>query len=315
MNPKEINLPDGADALECWCQVTPIGVFPGEQDNRAVEQIIDEEGCRRLVEAFSAPVLVDFEHRSVDEAGDTLAAGWAKKLRCSAEAGLEALIEWTDVGAADVRGKRRRYLSGVWRLGADGRPLKLRSIALTNKPNMPNRPVLNRAAKNTESGEPTVGAPQPKENTMKEIAAIYGLPETATAAEIAAAAKADRDKIAALQKQLDELNAARLNTEAEKVAEENEGKIANKEAFKKLYIKNKALAIEFLGCLPKADPKPVCNKADAKLPSFAAEAAKADKGACMNKLAKWRDMPEGAEKDAYLDANADDIAAAMDAKA
>ena len=142
---------------------------------------------------------------------------------------------------------------------------------------------------------------------MKQIAALYGLPETASEADILAAAKADRDKVAALQKQLDEMQKAQIEAEAESVATENKDRIANKDQFKGLYVRNKALALEFLACLPEAEKKPVCNKADAKLPSFATANAGKDKGACKNKFQTWRDMPEGPDKDAYLDAHADEI--------
>lgn len=303
MNPKEIVLPEGDGPLACWCQVSPYGIFPAEQDGREVDQLIDAEACTRLEAAMTEQVLVDFEHRSEEENSDTLASGWVQKLRHSEENGLEAYIEWTDVGANDVRAKRRRFLSGVWRIGPDGRPIKVISIALTNKPRMATKPILNKAPADTiQSGEPTVGAPQQKEQeNMKEIAAIYGLPETATPAEIAAAAKSDRDKIEALQKELDAIKQSQLEAEATKVTEENSDRIANKEAFRDLYIKNKAAAEQFLSCLPAKDKKPICNKDDAKLPSFAKGTGKT------NAYTTWSSMPDGASKDAYFDAHADEI--------
>lgn len=309
MSKQEIDLPEDG-ALECWCQVSPFGEYPGEQDGARIVQVCDMAAFDRLVEAFAPEVLVDFEHRA-DETDDTTAAGWAQELRCTPEAGLEARIRWTDVGADDLRNRRRRYLSGVWRCDADGRPLKLLRISLTNTPNMPNRPVLNKADPK-QPGEPIVGAPQPKDPQMKQIAALYGLPETASEADILAAAKADRDKLAALQKQIDEMQQAQLATEAESVAAENKDRIANKDQFKGLYVRNKALALEFLACLPKPEPAPVCNKDKARPPSFAGGAAK-DAGACKNKYQTWRAMADGPAKDAYLDANADDINDGADA--
>jgi len=304
---REITLPEDG-ALECWAQVSPCGEFPGEQDGKEILQVCDEQAFKHLIAVFEPEVLVDFEHRS-EESDDTTAAGWADQLRYTVEDGLEAHIRWTDLGAADIRNRRRRFLSGVWRCGDDGRPTKLRSIALTNKANMPNRPVLNKTATeggDNKPGEPAIPAtPQPKDKKMKELAALYGLPETASEAEILAAAQADRAALATLQARVDELERANLAAEADTVVTENKEQIEDEEEFKKLYVANKDMALRFIRCLPKRQPKAICNKDAAKLPSFAKAPASTD--ACKNKYQKWRDMPEGTEKDAYLDAHSDDI--------
>jgi hypothetical protein len=303
MNKKPIELPE--NELLVWGQVATLGNWPGMQDGKPVTQVCDEVAFQRLVDVFEPELLVDFEHRSVNS-DDTTAAAWAQALRWTPEDGLECHIRCTDIGAADIRNRRRRYLSPVWRLDREGRPIKLKSIGLTNDPNFDLKPVLNKAGADKadeQSGASTVDTPPRKERKMNKLAALYGLPETATEAEIMAAAQAAKDEIDALKKRLEELDAKALEAEAEGVATENKALIANKDGFKKLYCQNKAIAMDFLGCVarPAADA-PVCNKKDASLPSFAT--TQKDEGACQNKFRQWSAMPEGPAKDKFLDDNA-----------
>ena len=286
---KEIVLGDGL--LEAWCQLSPVGVFMGNLDGKPVKQVCDMEAFGRVIAAFAPEVLVDFEHRA-ENTDDTTAAGWAQELRASEENGLEARIRFTDLGTDAVRNRRLRFLSPVWPLGADGRPEALKSVALTNTPNFNLRPVLNKA---------TAGADiKTKGVRMTKLAKLFGLPETATEDEILAAAEAKAQEQAALAKRVAELEKGALEAEAEGAYEENKGNIANKEAFVACYVQNKAAAASMLATFKK----PVCNKADAKAPSFKAPGAS---GAVQNKYTEWSAMPPGAAKDAFLRANATEI--------
>ena len=277
---------DGIDLkdreLTVWCQLAPFGTYTGMRDGQAVQQVCDQQAFDQVSAAFKPEVLVDFEHRA-ENTDDTTAAGWVQELRVNERNGLEALIRFTDIGAEAVRGRRLRFLSPVWHLDAEGRPVSLKSVALTNTPNFDLRPVLNKAA----GGEPKKGNPQ-----MNKLAALYGLPETATEDDILAAAQAAKDKLTALETRVAEMEKASLTREGEACAEENKAKICNKAKFVEMYVQNKAFALALLDTL--AAPAPVCNKAGAKNPS------EVFGGAVQNKLTEYEKMPEGPAKAKFL---------------
>ena len=279
-----------ANTQEVWCQLAPFGTFKGKRGDEVVDQVCDRQAFEQVIAAFTPEVLVDFEHRA-ENTDDTSAAAWVQGLEIRDD-GLWGNLRFTDIGAEAVRGRRLRFLSPVWTLDADGRPDALKSIALTNTPNFNLRPVLNKELAGAEQ-KPPKGT-----SNMKELAALYGLPETATEAEILAAAQAAQAQLAELGKRLADLESATLNTEAEKVADENEDKIANKAKFVELYVANKDVALGLLGTL-KA-PAAVTNKAAVRTPaSFSTPV--------QNKLTQYESLPEGKEKAAYLRANAVEI--------
>lgn len=265
-------------------QLSPFGEFSGLLDGRRVIQTCDQAAFERLVANFSGEVLVDFEHKA-ELGGDTEAAAWVQGLRIDPAKGLMATFKFTDVGAEAVANRRLRFLSPVWSLDAEGRPERLVSVGLTNKPNLPVRPLLNRAPGDSDVEE--------KENEMKEqLIAALGLAPEATDEEVVSA-------VAALRQRCDEQEAAALNAEAEQVAEENKDRICNKEAFKALYVRNKEDAMAFLACTKPAAPRTVINRAEARPPLPLA--AQADSDAVL--LNKWTAMAEGPEKDAFLALN------------
>ncbi len=272
------------DTLEV--QLAPFGTFPGLCDQERVNQICDEQAFNTIVERFNTEVLVDFEHHA-ETGGDTTAAAWVQSLRVDPERGLLATFKFTDQGADAVAARRLRFLSPVWTLDDDGRPNQLISVGLTNKPNLPVRPLLNRA--------PGILNVEEKENQMKEqLIALLGLDPEATDDTIIEA-------ISALQQKCAAADEAALNAEAEACAEENKDKIQNKEAFKLLYVQNRDAAKQLLACMkaPAQQVQPVCNKAAARLPLSLAEQADADTVI----LNKWQAMPAGAEKDAFAITN------------
>ena len=239
------------DELEV--QLSPFGDFPGILEGQRVIQTCDRAAFERLLANFSGEVLVDFEHKA-EQGGDTEAAAWVQALRVDPEQGLIATFRFTDIGAEAVANRRLRFLSPVWELDDDGRPERLVSVGLTNKPNLPVRPILNRAPGDSDVEEQ-------KESQMKEqLIAALGLAPEATDDDVVAA-------VAALKQRCDEQEAAALNAEAEQVAEENKDRIANKAAFKALYVKNREAAKAMLACLAPAAKPAVCNKAEARMPA------------------------------------------------
>ena len=279
------------DELEV--QLAPYGDFPGVLGGRTVRQRCDRAAFERLAGNFSGEVLVDFEHKA-ERGGDTEAAAWVQALRVDPAKGLMATFRFTDKGAEAVANRRLRFLSPVWELDAEGRPGRLVSVGLTNKPNLPVRPILNRAA--TE--QQPQGTP-----SMEEEKTPGAAPETrARLIELLALGpEADDDAIfhaveGAVQAAAEAQEAA-LNAEAEAAAEENKDKIANKEAFKRLYVANRDAGRAFVATLRRVPaPTPVCNAAQARRPAPLAAEADADRDV----LAKWERMAPGPEKDAFL---------------
>lgn len=297
---KPIALPDGE--LIVWAQLAPFGEHPGMRDGEPITQLCDRKAFEQVIAAFEPEVLMDFEHRS-ENTDDTSASAWVQKLRMSDTDGLEGLLRMTKDGAEAVRTRRLRYPSVVWPLDGQNRPRFLKSVALTNTPNLDCRPVLNKGPSGedlrpvlnkAQGGEPKKGQTQ-----MKELAALYGLPETATEAEILAAAKADKDNSAALQQRIAELEKKALTSEAEGVANANPNKVCNKAKFIELYVQNKDMALALLATVREA--KPVCNKADAKKPEDVFSSP------VQNKLAQYEAMPEGKARREFLRENAAEI--------
>ena len=242
MNPKE--LPETVktgDVLKA-VQLCPFGEWP----NGGTAQKCDEAAFRSLVANWRAAgareVICDFEHRFEDPSltSDTSAAAWISNLAVDGERGLVGDLKLTDAGAAAISSRRLRFLSPVWELGPDGRPARLRSVALTNKPNIPVACVLNRAPQpDTETVEET------KENHMDRLKELLGLAADASDEDVVAA-------VTALQEQVAKANKEKEDAEAESFAEEHKA-VCNKEALKKAYLLNKEAAQGIVAGLAKPD--------------------------------------------------------------
>ena len=142
--------------------------------------------------AQGAPdVLVDVDHASAT-GGSTEAAAWAKNMRVEDD-GLCADFELTPRGRELVEGRSYRFVSPGWTLADDGTPLALCSVALTNRPNLPVKPVVNADdAGGRDPDDPTT-ATKGTAMDLKKIAAALGLPETATEDEVIAAIASMKD--------------------------------------------------------------------------------------------------------------------------
>lgn len=284
------------ETLELWCDIAPQGTFRRTRDDGTpYTQLLDTQAFQTLIRAFDAAnreILLDYEHRS-QLTGDSRAAGWITALRTDPAdpATLQARIRFTPGGARAVADRDLRYLSPVWDLDPQGRPLALESVALTNDPYFKQlRPCLNKAgARETHNKTQTQGHAM-----LKELALLFGLPEDATEADILAAVKAYKEA----------QDAAALNAEAAKVADANSTKIANKADFIKAYCLNKQAALQTLGAV-KAPGVP--DKAAAKAPSFTPStlAGKALNRADFNKALAG--LPPS-KRQAYYDENIGNVA-------
>jgi phage I-like protein len=298
---KAIPIQDNVTAQsDLWCQLCPYGEFPGTVElpdgkKRRVTQRCDAAAFEQLVRNFAPEVLMDAEHRSED-ADDTCAMAWVQELRVDPDTGLMARIRPTDVGAAELNNRRRRFPSPAWTLDGDDRPLKLVSVGLTNKPNIAMRPVLNKESPATGGGEQQ-GSP---EMDLKELAKALGLSETATAEEVMAALKAVIDEKGKLEVRVAELEKSALKAEANGVVAANKDRIGDADKFVELYCANKAFALKALEAMVKPAKETVTNKGEAQRPAGAGGVAK-------NKLEEYRGMPAGKAKDDFLAANAAEL--------
>ena len=240
-------------------------------------------------------ILVDVDHASAT-GGSTEAAAWAKNLRVEDD-GLCADFELTPKGRELVEGRCYRFVSPGWTLADDGTPIALCSVALTNRPNLPVKPVVNADdAGGRDPDDPTT-ATKGTEMDLK------GLPETATADDVIAAIAAMKDAQAQAAEEAANAKAEEFAANAVKA-----GKIAEsaKDAVKAAYRSNPEVAEAMLNSLaaPAAPKQPLPDFGKAKQPQ-ALNAAKpgtdADPVAVYNAYVA---MPEGADKDAYLAANA-----------
>ncbi len=160
---------------------------------------------------------------------DTAAAAWISTLSVNKDRGLVGDLKFTDLGAEAVTNRRLRFLSPVWTLDADGRPDRLRSVALTNKPNIPVACVLNREP--APAVKPVEEEKGPEMDKLKELLELA--PE-ATEDDILAAVRQLKEKVATANKEKEE-------AEAESFAEEHKA-VCNKEALKNAYLLNKDAA-------------------------------------------------------------------------
>ena len=262
-------------------QICPVGDFP----NGGREQHCTLEAFENVVATWkklgSKEILVDFEHKC--EAGgtsDTSAAAWATNLRVDNKLGLVADFKMTDLGAEAVSNRRLRFLSVAWFVNKETHePMVIRSIALTNKPNIPVAPVLNR--------EPSgvVNVEEKKGPNMDKIKEALGLSPDATDEEILAAieeAKKAKEEAAELKANAEK---AALDAEAEKFAEENKAK-CDKAVLKEQYIANKEVAKALVAAIPtpKAPVQTILNKGPSDAPKVALTLNKEDARAQMAAL-------------------------------
>ena len=312
-NPVALNFeaPAGGGAPETVrVQLSPVGEFelrdggPRSGTVQRCTRAAFEAMVANWKAAGSPDILVDVDHASATGAS-TEAAAWCNALEATDE-GLFGVFSLTPRGRELVGGRSYRFVSPGWTLSPDGTPLSLCSVALTNRPNLPVRPVVNAGGAGGRDPEgpnyQTKGQPA---MDPKKIAAALGLTETATEDEILAAIKAMRDREAQAAEEA-------ANAQAEKFADDavKAGKIAAnaKEAVKAAWRKNPEVAAEMLNSLAPDRPKaPLPDFSRAKAPQ-ALNAAAPGKGATPAEVYNhYMAMAEGSEKDAYLAANAQAI--------
>jgi len=189
-----------------------------------------------------AKLPIDINH-SVDLAApsgrESPAAGWITGLTARPDGTIAANVQWNSRGKKAMRDKEYGFISPVLNVNKKGEVTEILRAALTNSPNL-ELPALNAANDFDffENHDDTEAMTMMK----KELCAALGLPETATDAQAVLAAQAlrtaalnaatpatddTRAEINAMQaraesaeKQIAELNAARLKTDAEAAIDE-----------------------------------------------------------------------------------------------
>lgn len=148
-----MQLQDTIDNGESVVQIAGIGkVIGSDVDGNPVEQELDEESLKKLADKLNASgreILVDRDHASSKKGlnRDTSAQGWASEFEVREGQGLFGKVKWSDLGKKLVENRVFRWLSPVFKLGSDKKPIDMNAIALTNTPSqMLLKPVLNQAA-------------------------------------------------------------------------------------------------------------------------------------------------------------------------
>ena len=153
-------VPEGAspttyDFGSTLVQVSPVGNFVGtDADGKPVDETVTLDALRRVLANIEGEILVDVDHAS--ERGDeTKAAAWASDFIVAEltgnSSGLYARLRWTKYGRELVENREYRYLSPVWTLDEENRPVRLISIALTNRPALKGiSPIINSEPQQTK---------------------------------------------------------------------------------------------------------------------------------------------------------------------
>ena len=169
-------------------RVLPIGELQ-MRDGRGPFVVQDKAHADQIVAATKAyagaqDLPIDYDHQTHFAAvegvgGRAPAAGWVKDIFAQDD-GVWFEVDWTPAARTALAAKEYRYISPLFGFTPDGRVTRLFNAGLTNTP------AINGLGAIAASQE----QPQGKSMDLKALAALYGLPETATITEILAAASA-----------------------------------------------------------------------------------------------------------------------------
>jgi hypothetical protein len=224
--------------------LVPFGEFPHKQglqlfDRAAAEEIVKAHNSAlskltRLVTGGSYPVYVGHPDLPGSKDTDKRAYGWIENMRVTDE-GLHLSAKWSDAGRELVENAHFKFYSPLWwtrKVKGGIRPIALKSMGLTNDPNIPVPALANEAEGEevisdqssviSEESQSEDETKEPIENMKPEILAALGLDEGATPesvlakiTEIQAAANEAEARISEWQTAVANANAeiARFETE------------------------------------------------------------------------------------------------------
>ena len=155
--------------------IAPIGEYYGStKDGQPVKEKLDKESLQALADELNKgdDVLVDVDHSSERIGADrsTEAAGWLHKFIVDPLKGLFATLKLTKKGKELLENREYRYTSPVFELSEDGRPLSMRSVALTNMPAFKGAifPILNTMPEDQAEKKDTMNE-EVKEKLKEEV--------------------------------------------------------------------------------------------------------------------------------------------------
>lgn len=171
-----------------------IQILPsGNVESKKGPFLADDIAVAEIIKAFTEQVndlVIDYEHQTLT-GEEAPAAGWIKELVNKGQDGLWAKVEWTPRGEEYIRNKEYRYLSPVVLVRKnDKRAIILHSAALTNTPAIDGmHPIVNSLGANAPESEVIATM-----DLLKKLAALFGLPETATEDDVMAAINKMKDQ-------------------------------------------------------------------------------------------------------------------------
>lgn len=158
-----------------WVHILPVGRVTG-RDGRGPYELVDARSVMQSTREYHGRklMLVDFEHQSMlttRNGQPAPAAGWISALKAEPD-GVWGLVTWTAHAAEQIRAKAYRYLSPVFSHDPKGVITRLRSVALTNTPNL----ELTALARSEETSM--------DETALNELRSLLGLAADADFASI-----------------------------------------------------------------------------------------------------------------------------------
>ena len=266
-------------------QLAPLGNYPAITTNgRKGDQLCDKQAYDQVAKVFNEQareIQVDFDHRS-EVSDDSSAAGWIVKVWSDDTRGLLGDIKVSGKGAKALNELDYRFASAAFELADDGRPQKLLSLALTNRPNMEDiEKVYNsKMEAGTETEVASLSSSEEQDNMNLEIKQALGLPEDATDAVVLNGIQSLNGK---LKEYMDKEKAAEAEAAVSELPE------TCREDFKKLYADNPEAAKVVINSVLNAfkekaivkeeakpeveQPEKVCNSKEAEKPALDSKAA------------------------------------------
>ncbi len=142
---------DGANGTIEEVMIAPVGQFIGsDKEGNPVEQNFTEESLETIANDLNESgreILLDKDHNSAKDGlnRDTQSLGWFSKFIVKPLKGLFAALKLTKTGRELIENREYRHVSPVFRLGENGEPAMLVSVAATNTPaiDVPENVILN----------------------------------------------------------------------------------------------------------------------------------------------------------------------------
>ncbi len=128
-------LPPAGTAPE-WVHILPAGTFSGV-DGRGPYKLTDAQA---VIAASLQHGAIPFDENHATESaalvgGEAPARGWIDQLQMRPD-GIWAHVDWTNAGRAIMEDKSYRFVSPVFNHAEDGSVLNIKSVGLTNNPNL-----------------------------------------------------------------------------------------------------------------------------------------------------------------------------------